>query len=173
MKKLILIFILIFATSLFAQSNRTTTETQITNWQNSQHHAYLNFADSAVTITATRNVWYTVVGTNDSIWGEIEVSGLTSENDTLYLGKDGDYEGDATVYFIGANNDTYQGQVKHNSLTLVKTYNKIAGDTTDISMDYYLGGSAGDTVIVQIRNTKNNNDPILLGGTHKIFFVHD
>ena len=175
MYKTILFIILVFSFGVFAQAGRTTVTTGVNDWhKEALDHAYLFFEDSSATITATANTWYTITNAKDSLWGEKEVDGFTHENDSLYAGKAGHYEGIAAIFFVGSNNDTYQARILFNSAAISKAYVKIAGDTANVYVPYFLEGVAvGDTVLVQIRNTKNGNDPTIVGGIHKVFFLHD
>ena len=103
MKNTILL-LLIFSLGVFAQANRKTVDTALDDWHNTNfNHAYLFFEDSSATITATKDIWYTITNATDSLWGESDVDGITSENDSLYFIRAGHYEGIAAIFFVGAN----------------------------------------------------------------------
>ena len=125
-------------------------------------HGVMAFADSALTLDLTQNIWSKITNDQDSLFAILDAVGITVDGDSMTIITPGDYLMLVNASFDGNANDRYHMAIYVNSvITRFESHRKTSNnDTGYFGIFGYLDDlKAGDNVCIKIQNTVNNNDP--------------
>lgn len=172
MKKVVLMLVIALAgAGLFGQTLETWNESVLRPrkmiWNlNRAPYAWLQFNESAAISVAAEDTWYTV-SQGDSLWNNGTTSNMTLTNDSLYVTVDGSYIFDLSLSYAATADDTIHIGVKKNSTVYQGPRAvSIGAEVITNSFSGVLPNlDSGDTLIIQIQNSNNTDNPTVVDGS--------
>jgi hypothetical protein len=140
-------------------------------------HGEATFADSALTIDLTQNVYSKVSNATRNLWTTQEMEHITFAGDSLTVGSGygGDYYVIFMVSFAGASNDDFNFAITKNG-AIVRKMRKSGTGTSNrefIAVQYYGTLTDGDDLALKVTNVTNSGDIIVYDGSVYIEKKHN
>ena len=137
-----------------------------------QPNLQMAFKDSAITIAATEDTWTEVTNGTTALWTATN-SGFTVAGDSVTVITAGDYVANLSLSFYATADDTIHIRlIKNDAAGLVPTARAVCvgAEIINLNIPVLLPDLvAGDDFKVQIMNSNNGDDPIILDGA---FVMH-
>jgi hypothetical protein len=141
-------------------------------------HAYGGFQDSAITLDVTSaGVYVPIKNAAGTLWGGSESDGLSLSGDTMIVTNSGDYVGNVSITFQGANTKDFLFRIYNVTQARAEGYHigattTGAGSYANVALPIYLDVAAGDRLVIQVTCTTDASDPTIQTGLFYIAFLH-
>lgn len=140
---------------------------------NTVPYAHLYFADSAETIALTEDTWTEVTNATNTLWISTATR-ITEAADTLNITIAGDYVGVLSLSYYATANDTIHVRLAKNDVGLAAKAEalSIGAEIITLSVPYLIPNLvATDGLKVQIQNSNNDDDAIVIDGSLVLYLI--
>ena len=176
-KATIILGILLMTVGLYAQESTNPSllrSSKAVKALNTVPYLQMAFADSAITIAATEDTWHQLTNADSTLWIATSER-ITEAGDTATISVAGDYVGFLSVDCYATAADTIHIRVVKNdstALTPKATELSIGTEIMNLSVPYLFESLAvGDDLKVQIQNSNNGDDPIVINGSFVLYLI--
>lgn len=141
---------------------------------NTVPYAALYFADSAETIALTEDTWTEVTNATNTLWIVGDTARATWAADTLGIDIDGDYVAYLSMSYYATADDTIHVRLAKNDVGLVPKAEAVSvgAEVITLSVPYVIADlDDGDGLKVQIQNSNNSDDAIVIDGSLVVYLI--
>ena len=133
------------------------------------------FADSAITISATEDTWHDVTNATNTLWTATSSGLITTAGDSVTIVTAGHYVAMLSLDLLATADDTIHVRIEKNDSTAMTPKAEvlcIGPEIINLAVPYaFTSLSAGDDLKVQVMNSNNGDDPIILNGSLLIYML--
>ena len=140
---------------------------------NTMPYLEMAFANEAVTVALTEDVWANVADSDSTLWTAV-ASGITEGGDTVTIVTAGDYVASVSLSWYATAADTIHLGLFKNGVIVTPTAREVSIGAEINSVSFpalFPNLVAGDDISIKMQNSNNGDDAIVIDGGMVLYMI--